>query len=112
MMTALEAVLSAIAGDHGWSESSGNSDAPTGHFARVSIDADTLPAIIESFNDVMDAYGMTDNVNELIGHWLVQTNDVGHVYPTSFDDEPALIAAYDALELEFNKWDDESEDNV
>lgn len=111
MMTALEAVLSAMAGDVLWCESSGDSDSTTGHFARVSIDADSLPTVVSEFAYVIDAYEMTDT-NELIGHWLIVSNSVGHVYPTSFDDEASLIAAYDELESEFIKWDDESEDNV
>lgn len=110
MMTALEAVLSAMASDRMWCENSGDSEAPTGHFARVGIYEGDMPEVLSAFHDVIEAYGMADT-NELLGYWLVVTNSQGFVDITAFDNDAALIAAYEQLESAYDEWADESGDN-
>jgi hypothetical protein len=88
----------------GADETSGNSEAPTGWFARFSIDFSELDSLAENFAEEVELSGLTD-IRAVVGHWLITENDQGAVFIESFDTEEALKARFDELDAEYSEWD-------
>lgn len=106
MRTAIEALFDAMVND-GWAnESSGNIEAPTGHFARISNSDNELAEVLQAFEDVTDDYGMPAR-EDIVGHFLVITDSLGFIHISRYGSEAALIADYRALEAEYNNWESE-----
>jgi hypothetical protein len=104
--TALEAVLQAMV-TGGWAnESGGTVDAPTGHYARVSVSADEVGSVVDAFEDVLAVYPL-DSLTQLIGEWLVQEDDQGFVTVTAYDNPIALTRDYLAMDDAFALWDEQ-----
>jgi hypothetical protein len=105
--TALEAVLQAMISG-GWAnESDGSVGAPTGHFARVSNSREEVEGIpggvIETFEDVINTYGLED-MDLLIGHFLVVEDSQGFVHVTEYDSEVELTRAFQELQDAYSLW--------
>jgi len=110
MRTALEALFDAMIND-GWAnESSGDVEAPTGHFACISNSEAELAEILAAFTDVTDVYGLPDTA-DIIGHFLVVTNNQGFIDIESFESADDLKSTYRELVDEYDSWmDDDDED--
>lgn len=90
---------------HGWAnESSGNVEAPTGWFGRVSISREELPEIAEAFEEEFRREGFTELAG-LIGHFLVREDSVGFVYVDEFDGEDEAKEEYERLDREYSEWE-------
>lgn len=98
-------------------ESSGNSEAPTGYFWRISNDVNDVSMENGEFNSIIEDWfsynqEVTDSPelrSELVGHFIVTQADSGMVYVAKYDGEKELLEAYQILEDEFFKWDDQGE---
>lgn len=107
MRTGLEAVLQAMV-NTGWANESGGSvDAPTGHYARVTVEERELDEVVNAFNTEMRIYGLEDE-NELIGHWLVVEDSQGFIHITTYDNPIHLTRDYLALDDAFALWDEQT----
>lgn len=100
-------------------DSNGNSEAPTGYYWRISNTPEDVSINNGEFNSVIEDW-FTDNPEvtdsgflraELVGHFIVSTNDQGFVMVASgYESEERLIQAYITLEDEFAAWDEQGED--
>lgn len=99
-----------------WSnESSGNSEAPSGYFWRISNEVADVHQKNGEFNSVVedwfkDCPEVTDSQelrDELVGHFIVQGVDSGMVYVYKYDSEAEMLEAYAALEETYAAWDDQ-----
>lgn len=98
-------------------ESSGNSEAPTGYFWRISNDVNDVSQNNGEFNSVIGdwfAYNqeVTDSPElraELVGHFVVTQLDSGMVFVAKYDTEDALKRDFEVLEATFYEWDEQGE---
>jgi hypothetical protein len=85
----------------GWAnESSGESDAPMGFFARIS----NSPNEIAEIRDAFPRETVVLDDAEMIGHFLCQENSQGFWYVESFDSEYELKRAYRHLDRLYSEW--------
>lgn len=99
-------------------ESTGNTEAPTGYFSRISNEAADVQMENTEFSSIMDEWlefnsEVTDSSelrSELVGHFIVQSMDSGFVYVYKYDTEKEMLAEYQRLEDEFCKWDEQDEE--
>jgi hypothetical protein len=99
-------------------ESTGNSEAPTGYFWRISNAPGDVNLHNGEFNSVIEDWfkdnpEVTDSSElrfELVGHFIVTVVDSGMVYVAKYDGEKELLEGYQILEDEFCKWDEQDED--
>lgn len=99
-------------------ESTGNTEAPTGYFSRISNEAADVQMENTEFSSIMDEWlefnsEVTDSPelrSELVGHFIVQSMDSGFVYVYKYDTEKEMLAEYQRLEDEFCKWDEQDEE--
>jgi hypothetical protein len=99
-------------------ESTGNVEAPTGYFSRISNTAEDVQMENGEFNSIMEEWldynsEVTDSPalrSELVGHFIVQSMDSGFVYVFKYETEKEMLAAYDEMEREFFEWDGQSDD--
>lgn len=88
----------------GWAnESSGDVEAPTGWFARISINEQELPEVVLAFMEDIQNIGL-DTPSALLGHWLLRENSIGFVDAEEYDTEDELKAAYDELDGRYGEW--------
>lgn len=95
----------------GWAnQSDGNVEAPTGHFAMVCTTEDealgTPGGVAEGFEDAIAQAGLSD-ARELIGNYIVRTNNQGFVSVESFETLALCHMAYAELQSDFYEWDSE-----
>lgn len=98
-------------------ESSGNSEAPSGYFWRISNTPDDVSVNNGEFNSIIEEWfeqnkEVTDSGflrAELVGDFIVQGVDSGMVYVYRHDNKTEMLEVYSALEEVFAEWD--SEDN-
>lgn len=99
-------------------ESTGNVEAPTGYFSRISNEAADVQMENGEFNSIMAEWleynsEVTDSPelrSELVGHFIVQSMDSGFVYVYKYETEKEMLAAFQDLENEFFEWDGQSDD--
>jgi hypothetical protein len=99
-------------------ESSGNTEAPSGYFWRISNAPGDVNLHNHEFNSVMeDWFAMNPEVTdsselrfELVGDFIVQGVDSGFVYVYSYENKAEMMEAYAALEEQYAAWDDQEED--
>lgn len=100
-------------------ESSGNSEAPTGYFWRISNFDHDLAQPNNEFHSFIDGWfeenpEVTDAPElraELVGHFIVQIVDSGFVYVAKFDTKRELLEAYAKLEADFEEWDSQDDED-
>jgi hypothetical protein len=99
-----------------WAEdSSGNTEAPSGYFWRISNTAEDVSVNNGEFNSIIEEWfkdcpEVTDSGflrAELVGHFIVQGVDSGMVYVYAYDNEAEMLEAYEALEETYAAWDDQ-----
>ncbi len=99
-------------------ESSGNTEAPSGYFWRISNKWVDVSSDNGEFNSVLTEW-WADNPevadswdlrNELVGHFIVQGVDSGMVYVYQYDNEAEMLEAYAALEEVYAAWDTDEDD--
>lgn len=94
----------------GWgNESSGDVEAPTGWFARISITAEELDEVVQAFEERLAEIGLDGN-SSLIGHWLLREDDQGFVEAEEFDSEGELQSAYAELDQAYGLWASQNEE--
>lgn len=104
-------VLFTIGFDSMWNDDHmGNTDSPTGYFAKLDLNRDDALAILAD-SQIKDLE-VLPTVDELIGQFLITEDSSGFVYVTEYEDIPALRDAYDELEADYNEWDSEDEDDA
>jgi hypothetical protein len=109
MRTAIEALFDAMVSD-GWAnESSGDTEAPTGWFARISNSAAELGEVTDAFSDVIEVYGRPAD-GDMTGHFLVTGDSLGFIYVTRYETEAELIEEYQRLDREYDTWNDDGTD--
>lgn len=107
-------VLDAIV-SMGWAnQSDGNTEAPTGHFARVSILDRELDEVVDALkNQFVGGYvrELVDELDpkELIGHHLVRKMDSGNIYVESHSTEYAARCRYDGYLETYTDWAEQNE---
>lgn len=103
MKTDLELTFDILSDPTCADQSCGDTQAPTGFFALISIPDD------ESLKDTRKYIEMIDetiNTSELeVGHYVVVFDSIGFIYPSSFDTYEDALKDYEALSEEFEKWD-------
>lgn len=101
-----------------WAEdSSGNTEAPTGYFWRITNDANDVAQKNTEFNSIMeDWFTMNPEVTdspelraELVGHFIVQGMDSGAVYVSEYETEDELMLDYVHLSGQFEDWDEQED---
>lgn len=109
------AILSDEAEGYG-KKSSGNVDAPTGHYALVILDStcdldvqDTTGAYPpgDLAGETAREYGVT--AADITGCFIVTSNDQGFVSVQRFETPGEAEAAYEVLEAAFDAWSDDNE---
>lgn len=94
--------------DNGWANaSSGNVEAPSGYFSRISNSEAELPEIYQAFESTieeMGTYGFT--AEALLGHFLLITDSQGFVNVAQFESEAHLIHDYETLERMYDEWEE------
>lgn len=99
-------------------ESTGNVEAPTGYFSRISNEAADVSMENTEFNSIMAEWleynsEVTDSPelrSELVGHFIVQSMDSGFVYVGKYDTEKALLEEFQNMENAYFEWDGQSDD--
>lgn len=97
----------------GWAnESSGDVEAPTHAFAKLSNSPAEMLEVIEAFaeiiNEAMIHHG--ESLETMVGHFLLQHDSQGGFHVTEFMRASDLATAYGALERQYASWDDEGDD--
>lgn len=98
----------------GWdNESSGNVEAPCGFFALIIIERNEC-------HEVWDAFGNEDYLDEgqlkwmwegqLAGYYLTTENSDGIIHVWAYDEAHEARSAFNSLEEQYQKWDDETEE--
>lgn len=114
---ARDSILDYLVSSDWGNESSGNTESPTGWFARIANDPADVAMNNGEFNSVLEEWKewnqeVTDSEAlrmELVGHFIVQTMDSGFVYVYAYETEQELMIAYAQLEREFSTWDEQEE---
>jgi hypothetical protein len=96
-------------------ESSGNSEAPSGYFWRISNEEFDVQQSNGEFNSVIAEWfeqnqEVTDSAElraELVGWFIVQGVDSGMVYVYQYESEADMLEAYAALEETYAEWDEQ-----
>jgi hypothetical protein len=106
-----EQIIADFAGNRMWADdTSGDAEAPTGYFGKISIDR---PAALDILQEWQFAYQLGVVLDckpaDLIGHWLVQFTDQGHQYVCGYTSRARLDIAYDLLDIEYSEWADTDE---
>lgn len=99
-------------------ESSGNTEAPSGYFWRISNAPGDVNLHNTEFNSVIEEWfkdnpEVTDSSDlrfELVGDFIVQGVDSGMVYVYKYDDKAEQREAYEALEQQYAAWDTDEDD--
>lgn len=90
----------------GWgNESSGDVEAPTGHFCRISNSTQELQEVSEVFSDIlgeMGRYGIKPS--DLLGHFLLITDSNGFVNVNQYDTAEELTHEYNILDEAYSVW--------
>lgn len=88
----------------GWGNaSSGDVEAPTGFFGRISNATDDLGELIEALEPA-DQAAARQHAKELVGHFMVYESIGGVVTVDVYPDEPTLVADYQRLDGEYSAW--------
>jgi hypothetical protein len=98
-------------------ESSGNSEAPSGYFWRISNEEFDVQGSNHEFGSVMEDWFQNNPEvidspelrQELVGWFIVQGVDSGMVYVYQYDNEAEMLEAYAALEETYADWDDQGD---
>ncbi|URG17468.1 hypothetical protein Mbo2_098 [Rhodococcus phage Mbo2] len=103
--------------DNGAEEFSGETDAPTGYFARFHITAEGADylARTDAENTHADAVTMATlgtNPAEITGDFILTETSTGAVSVTAYDTTAEAVAAYEALEDEYAVWNDQDDDDT
>lgn len=116
--SARDSILSFLCVD-GWAnESTGNVEAPTGFFSRISNEPADVQQENTEFTSIMEQWleqnpEVTDSPelrSELVGHYIVQSMDSGFVYVYKYETEREMLGAYNDMEREYFLWDGQSDD--
>lgn len=103
MRTPLEALFDAMVTGGWMTESSGDTEAPTGHFAYASYSSAEIDELYGAFADTIAAYGRPDPA-EVIGHHIVTTDSQGFIHIESYPTEAAMKTAYAELQDKYDRW--------
>ncbi|AQP30918.1 hypothetical protein PBI_TAKODA_59 [Rhodococcus phage Takoda] len=108
MKSTLELLLEAMIMESWDEEWGGDVDAPTGCYARLSIQESDLSEIGKAFHDILSEEDSFD-LSSLIGQWIYRKNDQGIPFPELYTTEAEAIARFQALDQAFEAWfsDDE-----
>lgn len=99
MRTDLENLMSEIV-SAGWANASdGNVDAPTGFFARITIEPNEIASVRDAF-DLPEEYDPPR-------YTLFQEDSSGFIHLTFLPTEVELLAAYDLLSDQYSEWNTE-----
>lgn len=89
---------------NGWSnDSSGDVQAPTGFFARISNSTDEISEVIEAFDDDLSELARR-HAKELVGHFMLYEDNQGAVGVDVYADHASLLADYEELERTYSAW--------
>lgn len=103
MRTAVEALFDAMVTGGWMTKSSGDVEAPTGHFAYASYKKEEIGELYDVMSDIIDVYGRPDP-EAVIGHTIVTTDSQGLMRIERFPTEWSMLAAYRELEREYEQW--------
>lgn len=100
-------------------ESSGNTEAPSGYFWRISNAPGDVNLHNTEFNSVIEEWfkdnpEVTDSSDlrfELVGDFIVQGVDSGMVYVYKYDNKAEMLEAYAALEGTYADWDEQDDES-
>lgn len=94
----------------GWAnQSDGNVEAPTGHFAMVCNSEAELDEVVHAFDEVITSLdlGPLRDDSQLVGNYIVRTNNQGFVSVEEFETPSLCESAYAELQSAFYEWDSE-----
>lgn len=97
---------SATAG--GWAnESSGDVEAPTGWFAKMTVLPTEVASVIEAFQDEFNEIELRepDKITELTGFFGCEITNLGFIWVYRFASQSDLDEWYQAKVDEFDAWD-------
>lgn len=99
----------------GWAnKSSGDVEAPSGFYARISVDASELEALHDVLSSDFEVGDL--DLNDLIGHFLVIEDNQGFVTVEQYTDAPTsgglsgwdastlLLSAYAERDRQYSAW--------
>ncbi|MCK0441145.1 hypothetical protein MUG78_17230 [Gordonia alkaliphila] len=84
-------------------ELDGDTESPTGVFARITIGESDIDGILAECEDVTSAYGVPDR-GDIVGHFLVRLSDQGIISIHQYATRDALDKDYTALAEEYSGW--------
>lgn len=107
MHTALETALDVLASFEEAGNIDGESDAPTGWFARLDVDVADLPEDLEyltnqALQDLIDP--VLAEPNQLLGNWLVVNDDQGFITVTKYPSSQDRDVVYDNMHEQYTLW--------
>lgn len=105
MRTPLEALFDAMVTGGWMTASSGDVEAPTGHFAYASYNENEIGELYDAMDDTISVYGRPDPA-DVIGHHIVTTDSQGFIDIERYPTEAAMKAAYRELEDRYATWAD------
>ncbi|AEV52198.1 hypothetical protein WC1_59 [Rhodococcus phage WC1] len=108
MKTTLELLLEAMIMESWDEEWGGDVDAPTGSYARLSIQESDLPDVGKSFHEIL-ADEESFDLTSLVGEWIYRKDDHGFPHPELYSTEAEAIARFEELEQAFDAWFSEDE---
>jgi hypothetical protein len=112
--SARDSILSYMA-EGGWAnESTGNVEAPTGWFAKISNDpadvhipnTEITSLLSDWFEQNPEVTDSEDLRKELVGHFMVRENEQGFVTVIPYGTKSELDRDFEILSAEFNEWDE------
>jgi hypothetical protein len=101
---ARDEILSLMVND-GWGENDGNVESITGFFSRISNDEDDLLQLIDSFGKEMFEIDPNFDITELFGHFLLEENEMGFVYVTTYPTRRELDFRFNELQTLYVSWE-------
>ena len=116
--TARDSILHFLCVSDWANDSTGNSEAPTGYFWKISNDPADVATINAEFQSVIEEWFLespevTDSPAlraELVGDFIVSTDDQGFVYVESFESAARRDAEYSTRELAYWDWEGQEDD--
>ncbi len=91
----------------GWaSQSSGDTQAPTGWFACIMNDPGDLASIRDAFGNFLDQahFNRSDHLQQLLGNFLMREDQQGFVAVETYNTEVELKQVYDELDSAYGVW--------
>lgn len=97
--------LDLLIGYHQWAERSSGSTEWHTHFTALSLDHEDVDVHQDLLRSILAEIDDELTPDDLVGHWLVETDGQGFVYASNCHSEAQLDRAYEKLDREYANWE-------